>query len=51
MDDKKFNLLDEPWICVMKENGEVKELSLTWDAKTTSRMYSASFWVNTIPTA
>lgn len=28
MDDKKFNLLDEPWICVMKENGEVKELSL-----------------------
>ena len=23
MDDKKFNLLDEPWICVMKENGEV----------------------------
>ena len=28
MDDKKYNLLDEPWICVMKENGEVKELSL-----------------------
>jgi len=28
VDDKKYNLLDEPWICVMKENGEVKELSL-----------------------
>lgn len=28
MDDKKFNLLEEPWVCVMQENGEVKELSL-----------------------
>lgn len=40
MNEKKFNLLTEPWILVMKEDCSVKEVSLT-DALLNAHMYRA----------